>query len=271
MHIDSKDTICNIPIVKVRNALRGVHTSFSNGYLVDYLKVNTKQAHDTINELKNRDYITKYEDKFLKRQTKRVYWEMTIKGNAFRMASAAPPISRKIADKKISEFIDRVREINSNKNYAHGISIVVIFGSYLESKKDFINDIDIAIQMVRRTTDPDKFHELCEKRTNEAEKNGRHFNNIAEHVFWPSTEIRYYLKNRSRAYSMHTFDEVIDFIKNQEHFSFKVIYKLKGLNEITPDYIINHPDFIRSFTNNGLPVLSDSISFEVIEKLRKEF
>jgi hypothetical protein len=141
----------------------------------------------------------------------------------------------------------------------------------LESKKDFINDIDIAIQMVRRTTDPDKFHELCEKRTNEAEKNGRHFNNIAEHVFWPSTEIRYYLKNRSRAYSMHTFDEVIDFIKNQEHFSFKVIYKLKGLNEITPDYIINHPDFIRSFTNNGLPVLSDSISFEVIEKLRKEF
>jgi len=259
----------DIPIIKVRNALRGVHRSFSNAYLVDYLKVNTKQAHDIINELKNRDYIKKNEDKYLRRNTKRVYWEMTMKGNAFRMASAAPPISRKTADKKVSEFINRIDEINSNKNYAYGISIAIVFGSYTNTGIDFINDIDIAFQLVRRTADPDKFHELCEKRRDEAEENGRFFNNIAESVCWPSTEIHYYLKNRSGAYSMHAFDEALGFIKKQEHFPFKIIYKLKSLDEITPDYIISHPDFIRSFTNNGLPVLSNPTFFEEIEKLRK--
>jgi len=67
---------------------------------------------------------------------------------------------------------------------------------------------------------------------------------------------------------MHAFDEALDFIK-KEHFPFKIIYKLKSLDEITPDYIISHPDFIRSFTNNGLPVLSNPTFFEVIENLRK--
>lgn len=237
MRIDTKDTICGIPILKVRDALKGPQGYFSTfEHLTKDLDISEKELKKLIKELKNRGYIQKYEDIRLKRKEYDNHLELTLEGVAFTMASAAPPIQRKTADKKVAELLERIKEMDS-KEHAYRVSIALIFGSYLDKDKETVNDIDIAYELVPKK-DYKKKAEECRER---AELKGKCFNSWEERLFWPGREARKFLKKRSRMYSMHSIDSVTGLIEDGRDVTVKILYAIPELSEITEDLIYKDP------------------------------
>ena len=113
-----------------------------------------------------------------------------------------------------------MKEVNTNLYYLYKIEKVVVFGSYL-GEREKLGDIDLAIKIVPKEWDQNKFQKASRKRSLDAKQNGRQFSNYVEEIFWPKEEVFKYLKSRSRSISIHLSDEPI--LKNAEH---KVIYEI---------------------------------------------
>jgi len=61
------------------------------------------------------------------------------------------------------------------------------------------------------------------KRIDEALYTGRAFSNFAEQLFWPQTEVKQFLKSRSRSISLHSMEDGV-----LEQCESKVIFEEKG-------------------------------------------
>jgi len=72
-----------------------------------------------------------------------VWWDTTIQGNAPAMASFGKPISRKTADRLMSELLERARAYNADPGRPMFIETLRVFGSYLSPEIDPLGDIDI--------------------------------------------------------------------------------------------------------------------------------
>ncbi len=142
----------------------------------------------------------------------------TIKGNSLAMASFAPPITRKTADKKIAELIERAKIVNTSNEFLYKVKRIAVFGSYL-SDKDRINDIDIDIVLEKKFP-----KEIQKKKEDEfikkAMRKGKEFGNFIDRLFYPMTYTKNFLKHRSRAFSLHYEDQIL------EQTEYKIIYEL---------------------------------------------
>jgi len=144
---------------------------------------------------------------FCEERDGRSWYEVTIEGNTIAHASAAKPISRKTAEKKLNEFMQRVQEINCNQEYAYIISTVVLFGSVLSDAPN-VNDVDLAVKLKRRVDDDKIFREMVEKRKQVAMSKGKVFRTFFEQTLWAQQEIYLFLKARSRAISLHEIEDI---------------------------------------------------------------
>ncbi len=134
-------------------------------------------------------------------------WKTTIKGRQLAHATAAKPISRATAERKLSEFLERVKIIRDDPYYLYRVTRVVVFGSYLSGSKD-LGDIDLAVRIVHKEGDPDKQRALNKQRCREAEAGGRSFGAFVDRLYWPETEVRRFLKSGSRCFSLHDLEEI---------------------------------------------------------------
>ena len=66
---------------------------------------------------------------------------MSIKGSG---------VTRRRADAIISEITERAKEINENDSFAYRVAKVAVFGSYLNSDKAKLGDLDLAADLVQR-------------------------------------------------------------------------------------------------------------------------
>ena len=99
------------------------------------------------------------------------------------------------------------------------ITKVIIFGSYL-SNKQRINDIDLAVRILPKY-DNDEQLIRNEERRDETENNGRYFSNYIDRLFFPENEVLKYLKNRSRAISLHKdSDGILEKIEQKVIFDY---------------------------------------------------
>jgi len=216
MQIKSNDELFGLPIIKLREFFKRYTVIWDIENVMYFFDLDREKADALIIELEREGYIKK-ESKFRDKQL----WRNSIKGNALALASAAKPILRTTAERKINEFLVRVNEINRNEYYLYKIKKVVLFGSYM-SEAEKLGDIDLAIEIVPKETDCNKFQKLAIERSREAKQNGRQFSNIVEEVFWPQSEVLKYLKSRSRSISIHFTDDPV--LKNSKH---KVIFEEK--------------------------------------------
>ena len=113
-----------------------------------------------------------------------------------------------IFKQSLSEFLERVKEVNEDDYFLFRVNKVVLFGSYLSSNES-VNDIDIAIELVCKITDHETFEDLARIRVEQALQKGRTFRDSIEQIFWPQTEVRRYLKARSRVISLHDTHELL--------------------------------------------------------------
>ncbi len=136
-------------------------------------------------------------------------------------------ISRKTADRIVSEVVERAKEINAAPypKFMHFVKKIAVFGSYLTDKEK-LGDVDIAVLLERRREgdcgkhcDPqDDFYE-CVRMHN---KNVYGFFQVMD---FPYTIARQTLRNKSKSLSIHEYDELERMIEEwgTEH---KVIYSL---------------------------------------------
>ena len=213
MIINSKDKMFGLPVMKLREFFKRYTDNWDVESIMCFFDLDRKKADALLIQLAEEGYIEKG-SKFHEEQL----WTNSVKGNALALASAAKPILRTTAEKKINEFLARVKEVNTNGYYLYKIKKVVLFGSYL-GEAERLGDIDLAIEIVPKETDRDKFQKSAQDRSREAVHNGRHFNNYAEEVYWPQAEVLKYLKSRSRSISIHfTSDSVLENSKQKVIF-----------------------------------------------------
>lgn len=171
-------------------------------YAAARLRVSRRRAGNVIKQLIDLGYVS------ITNTDGESWYKRSLAGSTLAQASAAQPLRRAAAERKLADFLGRVRRINRDDYYLYRVKKVLIFGSYLAASER-INDIDVAVELIHRWQDLDKQRALRDARIREAMRGGRQFGNISEEVSWPETEVLLALKARSRAISLHPTDDAI--------------------------------------------------------------
>jgi predicted nucleotidyltransferase len=200
MYVDPKGEIGGVPAIQIRDFLRR-DEEWTFAYMIERLGLSPSRAKTLVSELLRLGYVEMMNSNDGSR-----YYRKTQVGRRFSLASAARPLTRKTAEGKVAEFLERVRALNANDYYLYRVRRVYVFGSYL-TERDRINDVDIAVELVDRESDPEKRWAMHQARSHEACEKGRRFSNLTEELSWSEIEVLLYLKNRSRAISLHTTDD----------------------------------------------------------------
>lgn len=106
------------------------------------------------------------------------------------------PINRVTARRHLVEVVERARAYNCDPGRLLAIREVAVFGSYLDPEAGSLRDLDLAVSVVRRESDPDLY---VRKVLAYARASGRRFDALHELLYWPTRELRMFLKNRSPA------------------------------------------------------------------------
>jgi predicted nucleotidyltransferase len=198
MYIDPKSQIAGVPALQVRDFLhRKNGFEWAGDAIAASLHLAGSRAEELLSELLRLGYI----EPGMTHQGKPFY-RRTLSGSTFALASAAHPLTRKTADKKLAEFLDRVRAVNANPDLAYRVHKVLLFGSYL-TEQERINDIDVAVELVFRETERSKREAALDARVQVAIQAGRQFVDYMHQLAWPFEEVLLLLKSRSRAISLH--------------------------------------------------------------------
>jgi len=204
MRIDPKSSIAGRPALEIRNLLRrGMGYQWTPMFVCERLGVSEAEAQRVIDELSREGYI-ELDDSF----PGRPLWGNTVAGNALAMASAAKPVRRATAEKKVAEFLERVRRVNEDPYYLYKVTRVEVFGSYLTDQEK-LNDVDLAVELEPRYQDRDQQQAYERERTEEAARKGRTFRHFVDAMAWPRNETLLFLKSRSRTISLHDISDLI--------------------------------------------------------------
>ena len=187
------DAIAGFPAKQIRKLLRQSGLSLSVVEATKVLGLNERSALKLLNDLEKQGFIEK--NAFAPDPDKN--WKNTIKGGALSKALFSAPVSRRAAEQKLSEFMDRVREVNEAGRFLYRVRKVVLFGSFL-TESSTVGDLDIAIELVPKEPDSRKHSELILAHANAADLNGKRFQNFIHRLDFAAQEIRSYLKGRSR-------------------------------------------------------------------------
>lgn len=214
MYVDPTSTIAGKPALEIRDFLRRSEAwSWGRLYLAQAFRVSDFQARELISGLVEEGLVEPD-------PSSPEYWRTTAKGRTLALASAAKPLRRSTAERKLREFLERVEQVNRDERFVFQVAKVVVFGSILTTKER-INDVDVAVLLEPKEADSERHRLLCQERTSEAVRQGRSFSSFLDQIFWPQREVLLHLKSKSRALSLHSFD---DRVLNQTET--KVIYEL---------------------------------------------
>lgn len=204
MNIDPTSQIAGQPALKIRGLLRKWFSSARNErFVAEELSLTNQDAMAVIEQLCRFGYVEPETS-----HPNGPWWQTTVMGNALALASAARPLRRASAERKLSEFLARVRVVNASPYYLYAVRKVLLFGSML-TDAERVNDVDVAVDLVHKIRDQDERMQADRERTRMAENRGRRFGNIVERLFWPRHEVILFLKSRSRTLSVHEADDAV--------------------------------------------------------------
>ena len=201
MNITKAQRIAGYPALAIRDFLkRQGSLYFSLHAATERLQISEAEADRLMKQLEKLGFIRK-------RGKQDTWYRTTVKGNALAGASAAKLLSRKSAEKRLSEFMARVREVNESQPFVFKVDTVVLFGSFL-SEKERIGDIDLAVELKPKTEGSAEFKSMRDARINTAIAAGQRFSSFLDRMMWPTTEVYRFLKSRARAISLHDLNDI---------------------------------------------------------------
>lgn len=200
MRLTRKQTICNIPILKIRDYFDHIRPAkITPDKIREHFDLDEAHALELIKELLAEGYIEPVDSEY----------QLTVKGNALCVARYTSPLNKEKADKLFKEFMERVEEINTNDYYLYKVSKIVLFGSYIDPEKTDFSDIDIAFELAPKTKNHEEFSRLNDLRIAEAEAAGKSFPTFFDQIAYTERVVILKLKNKSRYISLHRMEDNI--------------------------------------------------------------
>jgi hypothetical protein len=204
MRLDSKTTIAAQSAVRVRNFLRRSGSDlWGLEFVQRQLGIDRPTAQALVDELVHLGFVQQASE-----FSDGPYWRMTQTGSTFSLATAAKPVRRQTADKAVSAFLQRVREVNNQPRFLYQVAKVEVFGSYLTGT-DRLGDVDLAVTLKPKESNANRREAIENDHIERAIAAGRRFQNIVDQLFWPQYEVLQYLKARSRVLSLHAPDDPV--------------------------------------------------------------
>jgi predicted nucleotidyltransferase len=220
MRIRPTDILFGLPALELRRLLQRVDAwdSFDMETVREVAPMSRNAAKRLLADLGVAGYV----EYAVARDSRGPAWQLSIRGRALSMASAARPIRRATADRLLYEFLDRVDAVNADACLGYRVTEVVVFGSYLGSDST-LGDVDVGVRLESRLSpnvDP-VAHGAA--RVDLAKKCGRVFRSWFDELTWSYKEVWLRLKWRSRGLSRHDLDK--DGIFELGDLELRVLYR----------------------------------------------
>lgn len=209
MQIDSHATIEGVPVTVIRKLFRraGLESTLTVEFVRGTLHVSESEAAALLR--------ASVRTGFLKRE-KAGRWHLTTAGIRLRGATAAKPLIRRTAERLLEELLQRMTALNENPRFLARVEKAIVFGSYVGAG-DRLGDVDVAIQLVPRLSDPEKHREANARRVEEEEQMGRRFRSFLDQAFWWQQEAMLFLRNRRRGLSLQHYGPIRDVVEASPH------------------------------------------------------
>jgi predicted nucleotidyltransferase len=191
MHVDAKGTVGRYPVLLVRTTLRHLRSRLQWG-------LAELQAAAGLAPGNGRALVRVLRAEGLIAAAGRGIWTMTQAGVTFSAATAAKQVTRATAERALSEFLERVTEVNQNPYFLAKVTTVVLFGSMLKPEVERLSDVDVAVELARKEPDFDRAQEQNRRRAEVLVSLGRRFRNVLEWEGCWYWEAFRFLKGRSR-------------------------------------------------------------------------
>jgi hypothetical protein len=214
VNVDPKVMIGGVPILRVRDFFRRAgDVNWSLEWPSHMLKLPRTRTLKLIRTLQKDSYVEPSGNNEFP-------WRCTKKGLALASALGTRPIGRDVAQAHLERFLQRVSLANHNPDFVYRVRRVFLFGSFLTTERERVGDLDLAVELEPCESDHDRQWALHQQRISAALRTGRHFSNYVEQVYWPKLEIMRFLRQRSRAVSLHSAEEIVG-----QGWPMKVIYE----------------------------------------------
>ncbi len=206
MRIQADAIVAGFPASQIRELLRQGRNSLSHHLVQDILGLSQEQSIRLLKRLEREGYIEK--DAKAPKPGMERYYRQTLKGGTLCKALFSRPVSRKTAEKRLIEFMARVRQVNSDSYFLYRVRKVILFGSFL-SDAATVGDLDLAVGLEPKEPDRTKGVDIEFARGEEAARKGRHFSNFLEVLYFAEHEVKLFLKGRSRIIQMTDLEDGI--------------------------------------------------------------
>jgi len=202
MRIRARDTFAGYPIMKVRELLR----KWGNGTRVEFvarvMRVSKAKAQCLVDELLASGFIEEARD-----ADGDCGFNATVKGAALAQATASKPLLRSTVEVKLKELVERMVQLNGSHEHLVGVEAAYVYGSYL-SDAPTLGDLDVSVTFFRKERAAgERYTELA---LADARGSGRRFSNFLEKLVWPERKALLFLKQRSRVFSLHTDEPLLE-------------------------------------------------------------
>ena len=196
MRIDPKGAIRGYPTLLVRRTLRSLRGDVAWGQTV--LEKVAKLKPGT-----GRALVKALEAEGLIEASPPYGWIVTQAGDTLSVATAAKPVSRPTAERALIQFLERVAQVNEDSYFLARVTRVALYGSMLQAEVNRLSDVDLAVQLVAKETNPDRLREVNAERL---EQLGKGFGNFIKDQFCWFLETFQFLKGRSRVISLADYN-----------------------------------------------------------------
>jgi predicted nucleotidyltransferase len=135
------------------------------------------------------------------------------------LSTAAKPVTRMTAERALSQFLERVTEVNQNPYFLAKVTRVVLLGSMLKPEVERLSDVDVSVELATKEPDLDlgRAQEQNQQRAEELANTGRRFRNFLEvEGCWYWQAFRF-LKGRSRVIALADFSAERTFVLAVPH------------------------------------------------------
>lgn len=149
------------------------------------------------------------------------------KYNLIKLNNKSRIYSRETAQKSIKNVIQRINEANRNDEFIYKITKAVLFGSYINSNKEKVGDLDIAIYIELK----DKSKPEVEQNMERARTSNSYVPFILKFIYGKE-EVFKYIKDKKHILQLHDGNKVDkDSKEHKEPFSYIYFDKYKIIYE----------------------------------------
>lgn len=203
MWIDPEARVGGLPLREVCVLLRKLRQTEwrSQAEFLDLVPIRPSRGLELLRALKSEGYLAS-SDRGRWGRT----WHLSDLGYRVAAARLGKPFRRQTAQRHLVQFLQRVMEVRDDRRWPSIVTTVILFGSLLDSERESVGDVDLAVRLAHRTTDAEQHEKMHRAYIRGQIKSGRRLDSTFEQVALPEIDLYRYLRNRLPCVSLHSVE-----------------------------------------------------------------